>query len=1198
MIGGELMAISNIPSIDRSCLAFFSIDDTAKTTQTLRSCLKATKIRSIDGKILGRNGQPLIPVRQVQFGGAKPAKSSVEERDTLSLNETELPTTYDTNSSPKSFASVLHGSMSECAAAKVNFRKMSSPDVVENTDFVLPIASVQAVQHKFENSVVGFFVGKKVPFTIVKNYVTNTWAKFGFEKIMSDDDGLFYFKFSSGKGVEQDEVTRVPVWVKLHKVPVVAYSADGLSLIASQIGNPIMLDAFTSAICVEAWGRIGGEEERCGLNVFDATINQHNDDSESDIEEVFVEENPNSLKGASTPVTESHVDISLLSQVCSKVFKAWDLTSNANLCTKGNKVSERRVLWSELGLHKQVVRGCPWILLGDFNVTLNLEDSHSGSYDINSSGLHFTWNQKPKGGGGILRKLDRIMGNLEFLDAFLGAHAYFHPYRISDHSPAVLKIPDLPMNKPKPFKFFNFITHKSKFLEILDSQWNVVVPGHHMYQVTSKLKALKKPLRKLVHDLGNLHDRVKNLRCELDEVQRALDLNPTDQVLCEEEAVYVQAFNEVVLDEERFLKQKAKIEWLDVGDSNFAYFHKSLKSRNQRIRIEVILNADNVEISGPNVPNVFVQHYEKFLGTDMACDELNCDGLFHKQVSEQSCSIMIRPITDLEIKTAMFSIGDDKAPGPDGYTSAFFKKGWDIVGHDVCKAVHDFFINGQLLKEINHTFIALIPKVSTPHRINDYRPISCCNVIYKCISKILTNRIIEGIKEVVSDNQSAFVPGRRISDNILLTQELMYAYHRDIGPPRCAFKIDIQKAYDTVDWHFMDVILKRFGFPPLINKWIMACVSSTSFSIGVNGDIHGFFKGKRGLRQGDPLSPYLFTLVMEVLTLILQRRVRDSDSFRFHKHCEELQLINVCFADDLFIFARGDVDSARVIRDSLEEFTRVSGLVPSLPKSTTFFCNVANHVKLSILNTILFLKQTSVIILECLLSLLDFLIGIGDGQYFFRLFPFDACILGFGFDDPDRWLGIRSLEVFNIALMTTHIWNIVSNKESLWVRWINAYKLKGRSFWDVPLKNYASWGWRKLIRIRDLVRPFFWSKIVMAMVWSSIRHLACMDVVPAILEDVVSFLQPIAHQRTVISIIGRLLLAATAYYIWDERNKRVFKQVKRSWADIRDIIITTVRLKLFTLKFKNKERVIKLLAEWKMPKNFLRSINNVGIVIG
>ncbi|GJY60029.1 putative RNA-directed DNA polymerase, eukaryota, reverse transcriptase zinc-binding domain protein [Tanacetum coccineum] len=210
-------------------------------------------------------------------------------------------------------------------------------------------------------------------------------------------------------------------------------------------------------------------------------------------------------------------------------------------------------------------------------------------------------------------------------------------------------------------------------------------------------------------------------------------------------------------------------------------------------------------------------------------------------------------------------------------------------------------------------------QVSTPLKINDYRPISCCNVIYKCISKILTNRIIDGIKEVVSDNQSAFVPGRRISDNILITQELMHNYHRNRGPPRCAFKIDIQKAYDTVDWRFLGCVLKYFGFHPLMIKWIMACVTSTSFSLNINGDIHGFFKGKRGLRQGDPLSPYLFTLIMEVLTLMIKRRVNLSGVFRYHKNCEELQLVNVCFADDLFIFARGDLDSARVIMESLDD---------------------------------------------------------------------------------------------------------------------------------------------------------------------------------------------------------------------------------------------------------------------------------------
>ncbi|GJW67074.1 putative reverse transcriptase domain, reverse transcriptase zinc-binding domain protein [Tanacetum coccineum] len=210
--------------------------------------------------------------------------------------------------------------------------------------------------------------------------------------------------------------------------------------------------------------------------------------------------------------------------------------------------------------------------------------------------------------------------------------------------------------------------------------------------------------------------------------------------------------------------------------------------------------------------------------------------------------------------------------------------------------------------------------------------------------------------EVVSENQSAFVLRRRISDNILITQELMHNYHRNRGPPRCAFKVDIQKAYDTVDWSFFGNILNRFGFHPTMVKWIMACVTLASFSLSINGNIHGYFKGERGLRQGDPLSPYLFTLVMEVLTLIFKRRVRLSDSFRFHKQCEELQIINVCFADDLFIFAHGDVESARVIKESLDEFKEVSGLVPSLPKSTSFFCNVMNH-EMAILNIMPFSKD-------------------------------------------------------------------------------------------------------------------------------------------------------------------------------------------------------------------------------------------------
>jgi hypothetical protein len=121
----------------------------------------------------------------------------------------------------------------------------------------------------------------------------------------------------------------------------------------------------------------------------------------------------------------------------------------------------------------------------------------------------------------------------------------------------------------------------------------------------------------------------------------------------------------------------------------------------------------------------------------------------------------------------------------------------------------------------------------------------------------------------------------------------MHNYHRSVGDPRCAFKVDIKKSYDTVDWNFLRTVLVGFGFHQKMVKWIMLCVSSASFSICINGDVHGYFNGKRGLRPGDPISPYLFTLVMEVLTLLLHHSIRLNPSLRFHKKCEDQQIVNV-----------------------------------------------------------------------------------------------------------------------------------------------------------------------------------------------------------------------------------------------------------------------------------------------------------------
>ena len=319
--------------------------------------------------------------------------------------------------------------------------------------------------------------------------------------------------------------------------------------------------------------------------------------------------------------------------------------------------------------------------------------------------------------------------------------------------------------------------------------------------------------------------------------------------------------------------------------------------------------------------------------------------------SQQHLNILNGEISHEEVKMAMFSIDDNKAPGPDGFSARFFKATWSIIGSDVIDAVISFFKSGSMLREINCTIIALVPKVPNPESMNDYRPISCCNTVYKCISKIIAARFNQCIPEIISPAQSAFVKGRNIADNILITQELMINYHHDKGPPRCALKVDIKKAYDTISWSCILGILASMGTPVYLLECIKACITTPFFSVSVNGELAGFFASKRGLRQGDPLSPLLFIIAMEALSRSLSVAAR-SQEFQFHPKCKEINLTHLTFADDVFLFAGGTKSSVQVIMDELNMFEEFSGLQVNKQKSAIFIAGVNGEVKSELLNTI------------------------------------------------------------------------------------------------------------------------------------------------------------------------------------------------------------------------------------------------------
>lgn len=254
-------------------------------------------------------------------------------------------------------------------------------------------------------------------------------------------------------------------------------------------------------------------------------------------------------------------------------------------------------------------------------------------------------------------------------------------------------------------------------------------------------------------------------------------------------------------------------------------------------------------------------------------------------------------------------------------------------------AIQNFFATGALPKEWNVTIITLIPKIQCPTGAGDYRPISYCNVIYKRISKLICSKLKLVLGSIISPNQGAFVEGRSIIHNILLCQDIVKHYGRKYCMPSCLLKMDFRKAYDTLNWDFLKDMMVALNFPRRFTKIVMSCVTSTQYSLMFNGSLMDSFKAKRGVRQGDPMSPLLFVIGMEYLSRIL-KVAGGNEGFSFHPRCLKMKLNHLVFADDLMMFYKGDLHSIMILKRGVETFSDSSGLCANNSKSGIYRAGV------------------------------------------------------------------------------------------------------------------------------------------------------------------------------------------------------------------------------------------------------------------
>eukprot|EP00253_Pinus_taeda_P021717 PITA_21717 len=297
-----------------------------------------------------------------------------------------------------------------------------------------------------------------------------------------------------------------------------------------------------------------------------------------------------------------------------------------------------------------------------------------------------------------------------------------------------------------------------------------------------------------------------------------------------------------------------------------------------------------------------------------------------------------------EVEDIVRNMKRNKARGPDGYTVEFFQVGWHFLAAEVLEVVEEARINQIIWPGINSTLLTLIPKTNQADQAEGFRPIAVCNVIYKIVALVVAQRLKSILPSIISLEKTWFVEGRKILDGLVVAQEVIHTLKKK-KEKGMLIKLDLSKAYDRLSWKYLETILKAFGFCDRWVNWVLSMISTPNFSILLNGVPTTTFNATRGLRQGDPLSPFLFIIAAEGLGKYFKKELRERKIQGLRLWGNQTTVTHQQFVDDIMIYCKETLKEVKRIKKILEIFMEGSGMEVNNEKSRTFFFNTVEPIK-------------------------------------------------------------------------------------------------------------------------------------------------------------------------------------------------------------------------------------------------------------